>query len=297
MGLGDSGGPPQAFSSLLIARFPCTQAVILGEQEATCQAPSRAGPGSQRRKEAHNCGERPLPPQKPLFKFGHLGPARLPPGPWKPAQSALVFKLARMSGRSSGRPVSPGPGAKARVSGGETQAVSKTLEYMSLGGGCCREVGAFSSSVFIFIKTKIGSRQCISNRDEKRKRKGLWEVKLRIQLQPVSMGTGAALCGWSSSPSPRLASASVPGTASVRPTFLSPSSSAAPPTPPPGPSPAATSIHCRRSGREVGAQHLGYSEPRGRSAPGRWEPACCPRTTPASLLLPASFSVSSSSRP
>lgn len=43
------------------------------------------------------------------------------------------------------------------------------------GRGGCREVGTFSSSVFIFIKTKTGSRQCISNRDEKRRRKGLWE--------------------------------------------------------------------------------------------------------------------------
>lgn len=140
----------------------------------------------------------------------------------------------------------------------------------------CLEVGSiFFSTDFIFIKTQITRRQCLSNRDLKRKRKGLWEVKLLLQLNSGFYGNKGCFVWQEPLPPP-----TAPDNVFVWPTFLLLHSSSLPP------SVSSNNTHCHRSRKEI-KTHSIWAELNHEAGkwPGRWELAFAQRTG-ASCFIP-----------
>lgn len=211
-------------------------------------------------------------------------PASLPPCHWKPAQSGIGIQISLpiSAWHSSWWPVSTWleekvPDLRSR----EIQPVLKPAQNRSIVyKASCLEVGSiFFSTVFIFIKTQITRRQCISNRDLKRKRKGLWEVKLLLQLNSGFYGNKGCFVWLEPLPPP-----TAPDNVFVWPTFLLLHSSSLPP------SVSSNNTHCHRSRKEIKTHsiwaELNHEAGKG---PGRWELAFAQRTRAIILFLASCF--------
>lgn len=146
--------------------------------------PAEKGHGRKRRKEAHDRGRSP-----PQTTIESCASRPCLPGPWpwtwaqqhwyanEPRSLSPTQLLVACQSRVCREGAMPDPEGSASFQT-RPEYLSPACEGSCLGLG---RWGASSSPVFIFIRTKITRRQCVSNRDEKRKRKGLWEVGLLIQ--------------------------------------------------------------------------------------------------------------------